>query len=175
MANPSVQILQFMTTVNPSGFRHIPASGKLLGTGPTEFLDFGSLAISNIARICDTKMCIFRVSDMGSASGVYDLKFYLKSATAWGPGTYRFLHDIQQHWQGANFALLAADDDISTAIPASQNLFATNGSHAISGIGDADVSEYIYLAVLVDTDVPFGTMRGQSGSGFTYRVLFTFS
>jgi hypothetical protein len=176
MVIPTTQFLQFDVTVNPSGNRNLLGSAvKELSTSLNSFLDFSNLNISISGIVSPTKLVVFRASDMGTASGIYNIRFYLKSASAFGPGTYRFLHRISTHYLGSNFILNTADNDLPSIQPATQNLFSTQQVNAISGITDADVSQYIYLAVFVDTDVPFGTYRGQNGAGATMRCVYDFS
>jgi hypothetical protein len=173
---PTAQILEFDTTVDPSGSRHLLSSAvKALDTTANGFLDFenNNVSISGIVGL--TKMVVFRIDDMGDASGIYNMKFFLNSATAFSRGTYRFLNSINTHYQGTNFALLTTDLDISTSLPATQNLFSTQESNAISGILDADVSQYVYLAVFTDVDVPFGTYGGGGVGSFRYRTQYDFS
>ena len=173
---PTVQIIQFNKDVDPSGVRHIPASGDgILDTSITGCLDFGNANTTTSGAISDTKMFIFRASNMGDASGIYNMRFYLQSATAFGVGTYRFLQKVATHFQGAGFSLSLTDADTPVAEPTLQNISATNGQPMMSGITDGDVSQYVYLAVYVDKDVPFGTYGGCAAGSFRYRMLYDFS
>lgn len=171
MAFPAVEFLQFPVGTDPSGYRQFSASGFILGTSLTNFLDFGNVNISTSGRISNTKLVLFRASDMGDASGIYNMRFYLNNAAAFTAGNYRFLHRISTHYLGNTFGLSLADTDIPTTVPA-QNLLSTRNQPFISGISDIDVSQYIYLAVYIDRDVPFGT---KGIDGFTYRMIFDFS
>lgn len=120
-------------------------------------------------------MFVFRVSDLGDASGVYNLRFFLQSTSAFNTGNFRFLQSINTHFQGPGFALSLANGDTPVSQPTAQNVIATNGQPVLSGITDDDVSQYIYTAVYVDRDVPFGTYGGCSNGGFRYRMLYDFS
>lgn len=173
---PTTQFLQFDKSVDPSGSRNLLGSAvKELDTSANGFLDFGNNNVSTSGVISATRMVVFRASDMGTASGVYNMRFFLSSSSAFTAGTFRFLHGIQQHYQGTNFALTLADPDIATALPSIQNVVSTQNLPAISGITDADVSEYIYLAVFTDVNVPFGTYGGGGLGSFRYRMQFDFS
>lgn len=175
MILPTVQFIQFNKDVNPSGFRHIAASGiKTLDTSITGCLEFGNVNTTTSGRISDTKMAIFRVSNFGSASGVFNMRFFLVNTNAFGLGNYRFLNRITTHWQGAGFGLSLADADLPTSVPA-QNVLSTSGQPTLSGIFDGHVSQYIYLATYVDTDVPYGTYGGATNGSFRYRMLYDFS
>lgn len=179
MVIPTLQFIQFNTAVNPSGVRNVLASGiKALDTSLNGYLDFGNLNISTSGRVSDTKMVIFRASNMGTASGIYNIRFYLASASAFNVGTYRFLYRISSHYLGTTFQLLTSDLDIPTTLPANANLLGTlnvSGYPTISGILDRDVSQYIYLATFINTDVPFGTYGGGGAGSFRFRAVYDFS
>lgn len=175
MILPTVQFIQFNKDVNPSGFRHIAASGiKTLDTSITGCLEFGNVNTTTSGRISDTKMAIFRVSNFGSASGVFNMRFFLINTNAFNLGNYRFLNRISTHWQGNGFTLSLADADLPTSVPV-QNVLSTSGQPVLSGLFDGHVSQYIYLATYVDTDVPFGTYGGATNGTFRYRMLYDFS
>jgi hypothetical protein len=173
---PDVQFIKFDKDIDPSGFRDVVASGQELDTSITGCLDFGNANTTTSGSISDTAMAIFRVSALNDASGVYNLRFFLNNTSAFGVGNFRFLHRIATHFQGAGFALSLADLDIPVSAPA-QNVISTTPSSqpVLSGITDADVSQYIYLAVFVDTDVPFGTYGGCAAGSFRYRMIYDFS
>jgi hypothetical protein len=173
---PDVQFIQFDKDVDPSGSRHLVAGGQELDTSITGCLDFGNANTTTVGATSDTTMAIFRVDALNDASGVYNLRFFLNSTTAFGVGNFRFLHRIATHYQGAGFELSLADLDVPLAAPL-QNVISTTPSSqpTLSGIIDADVSQYIYLAVWVDADVPFGTYGGCANGSFRYRMLYDFS
>lgn len=175
MTLPTVQFIQFNKSVNPSGYRHIAASGvKSLDTSITGCLDFGSVNTTTSGRISDTKMLVFRVSDFGDASGIFNMRFFLNNTNAFNTGNYRFLHRISTHWLGAGFNLSLADSDLPRTTP-SQNVLSTSGQPVLSGLFDGHVSQYIYLATYVDTNVPYGTYGGPTTNTFRYRMLYDFS
>jgi hypothetical protein len=171
---PVVQIIRFDKDVDPSGFRDIPASGQVLDTSITGCMDLGNANTTTSGAISDTAMLVFRVADLGDASGVYNLRFFLQNANAFNTGNYRFLHRIATHYQGGGFALSLADLDIPVSEPL-QNVISTSGQPTLSGIFDGHVSQYIYLATYVDTDVPFGTYGGCANGSFRYRMVYDFS
>ena len=176
MVFPTVQFIQFDKDVDPSGARDLLASGvKALDTSITGCLDLGNANTTTSGAISDTAMMVFRVADLGDASGVYNLKFFLENASAFNTGNYRFLHKIVTDWQGLGFTLGLADLDVPVAEPSAQNVTSTSGTPTLSGIFDGHVSQYIYLGVFVDTDVPFGTYGGCAAGSFRYRMLYDFS
>lgn len=173
---PTVQFLEFDKTVDPSGLRNDPDSSLgVLNTSTTGYLDFGNSNVSTSGVVSNTRLVLFRVSNMATASGVYNMRLYLKSASAFTAGQYRFLHNITTHYQGANYALTTLDNDIPTSVPNTANLLSTQGIGALSGTQDADVSQYVYLAVFTDTDVPYGTKGGGGAGSFRYSVVYDFS
>ena len=173
---PTVQFIQFDKDIDPSGFRDIAASGvKILDTSITGCLDFGNANTTTSGVISSTTMFIFRADSLGDASGVYNLRFYLQNAAAFDTGNFRFLHRIETDYQGVGFQLGLADLDIPVSEPTSENVLSTSGQPTLSGIFDGHVSQYIYLAVFVDTDVPFGTYGGCAAGSFRYRMVYDFS
>ena len=173
---PTVQFLQFDVDVDPSGLRDDPSAAiKELDTSITGCLDFGNANTTTSGAISDTTLFVFRVSDLGDASGVYNLRFFLENATAFNTGNFRFLHKIDTHYQGVGFRLGLADLDVPIGDPGFQNVLSTSGQPTLSGIFDGHVSQYIYLAVFVDTDVPFGTYGGCAAGSFRYRMVYDFS
>lgn len=175
MVIPTTQFLEFDKTVDPSGSRNLLGSAvKELDTSANGFLDFGNNNVSTSGIISATKLVVFRADSMGDASGIYNMRFFLSSASAFSTGTFRFLHKIDTHFQGTNFVLLTTDTDIST-VAGVQNILSTQELPAISGTTDLDVSQYIYLAVFTDVDVPFGTYGGGGVGSFRYRCQFDFS
>lgn len=175
VTTPTTQFLEFDATVDPSGSRNLLGSAeKELDTSANGFLDFGNSNVSTSGIVSATKLVVFRADSMGDASGIYNMRFFLSSGAAFTAGTYRFLHKIDTHYQGTNFVLLTTDDDIPTTVPV-QNILSTQELPAISGITDLDVSQYIYLAVFTDVDVPFGTYGGGGVGSFRYRMQYDFS
>ena len=174
MVFPTVQFIQFDKDVDPSGVRDTPGI-KLLDTTITGCLDFGNANTTTSGVISETKMMIFRVDDLGDASGVYNLKFFLENASSFSTGNFRFLHKIDTHYQGVGFQLGLTDIDLPVTEPTAQNVLSTSGQPTLSGIFDGHVTQYIYLAVFVDTDVPFGTYGGCAAGSFRYRMLYDFS
>lgn len=181
---PTIQWIEQSTATDPSGFRHLsnPAKGfiKNLGTGPGQQLDFGAVDISVSGQVSDTKLVYARVSNYNGASGIYNLKHYLSNITAFGVGTYRFLERKSFQFL-PNLRLTEADTDTPTTLPGSPNVLGTYstpfplGQASLSGLLDTDVTQYIYLAVFIDDDVPLGK-KGGAGAGTFRRVLqFDFS
>jgi len=173
---PTVQFLQFDVDVDPSGVRDLPGSAvKALDTSITGCLDFGNSNTTTSGAISQNALMVFRVSDLADASGVYNLRFFLENASAFNTGNYRFLHKVDTHYQGVGFRLGLSDLDVPLSQPTIHNVLSTSGQPTLSGIFDGHVSQYIYLAVYTDTDVPFGTYGGCAAGSFRYRMVYDFS
>lgn len=182
---PTIEWIEQDPSVDPSGSRDLKSTGagflKTLSTSPTEELDFGSVNITGSGSISNTKLVYFRASDLGDASGIFNMRFFLNSSSSWGAGTYRFLERKTLHFI-PDLELTSADEDIAITIPSSPNVSGTIkepeyplGSPWVSGTLDNDVSQYIYLAVEVGNNVPVGTYGGAGLGTFRYRLLFDFS
>jgi len=182
---PSVEWIQQSLTTDPSGQRAVksPAAGFIreIGTGGGEVLDFGQLNTTGSGAITDTLLCYARVDDLGDASGVFNMRFFLSNASAFTAGTYRFLEDKRLHFEDG-LSLNSAADNTPTVVPAFANLSGTItepefplGKPWMSGLLDNDVSQYVYLAIEAGVDVPVGTYGGAGAGTFRYRLLYDFS
>lgn len=184
---PDVEWIQQDPTVDPSGFRDAKTVGfiRTLNTAAGGELSFGQVNTTGSGAITDTYVTYARVNDLGDASGVFNMRMFLTNVTAWGAGTYRFLEQKDFHFV-PSLTLDSGADNTPTTVPASANLFGTridegspgpwpNGQPWMSGTLDNDVSQYVYLAVEVSSDVPVGTYGGAGAGTFRYRLLYDFS
>jgi hypothetical protein len=188
---PTIQWILQSSSVNPSGHRHQanPAYGfiKQLGTSAGQALDFGSINTTMSGAISETKTIYARISNMGSASGIFNLRFFLNSTSDFSTGRYRFLEKKDLHFI-PNLILNDQANDTPRVIPQYQNLSGTipsvgrndygqwqKGVPWISGTIDDDASMYIYLAFLAYSDVPNGIYGGAGAGSFRYRLLYDFS
>lgn len=181
---PVLQWIEQDPGVDPSGSRHLLNTGfiKQLNTGAGGQLNFGDLPLTAGQQITETKLCYARAANMGTASGIFNMKFYLSSVSDWGGGTYRFLEHKTQDFV-PSLSLTASDDDTPTTIPAQANLLGTvhedsgfpRGQPWISGVLDQDVSEYVYLAILANNDVNPGIYGGAGAGSFRYALIYDFS
>ncbi len=180
VTTPSVEWIQNSISIDPSGFRHThnPVKGfiKILGTGPGAFLDFGSINTTVSGSISDTKLVYFRVSSFGDASGIFNMRFFVRNFSSFKEGNYRFLGRRTLDFV-PNLKLSEADSNIPTSIPTQGNYKATRRTNApygdgtLSGILDEDVGQYAYMAIFADTDVNIG----QKGPGFRFSLIFDYS
>lgn len=182
---PAVEWIQQSLAVNPSGFRHLKQSihgfVRNVDTGAGGVLDFGSMNTTGSGAISDTKLVYARISSMGDASGVYNMRFFLTNASAFTAGSYRFLEKKSLHFV-PNLMLNSSADNTPTVVPNNTNFSGTvqtplwqTGQPWMSGILDGDVSQYAYLAVEADVNVPIGTKGGAGAGTFRYRLLYDFS
>lgn len=182
---PIIRIREWETTKNPSGIRisddtdTLEASGFLgeRSTSAGETLVYNAVNTTVSGLVSDTKLIVGDVQTWGDASGIANLSFYLTSINHFDEGNYRFLYDFNRHWS-SGLSLNEYASDLPTSQPGVQNLFSTLGSGVLQDTGyydETQVTEYIYLAAFIDSDVPFGTYGGPGTGGFRYRLLFDFS
>jgi hypothetical protein len=182
---PSVEWIQQSLSIDPSGFRDLkqPVNGFIrnVDTGAGGVLDFGSINTTGSGAISDTKLVYARISSMGDASGVYNMRFFLTNTSSFTAGAYRFLERKSLHFI-PDLALDSGADNTPTNVPTNANFSGTiqtpfwqSGQPWMSGILDQDVSQYAYLAVEADVNVPIGTKGGAGAGTFRYRLLYDFS
>ncbi len=185
---PTVVWREFNPSIDPSGHRVEALSIDQWGfqgvknTANGGTLVFSSLNTSISGQISDTKVVTAHVTNWNDASGITNMKTYLSSISDFATGTTRFLYAIQRHfYTQSGTPLNETNDDFPTTQPASQNILSTLGSGFLKdtvGVATPDenqVTEYLYLAIFADTDVPFSTYGGPGGGGFRFRILFDFS
>ncbi len=177
MALPQIDIIQLDNAINPSGTRNLGASCsgfvKFLSTSSSGCLDFGFLNITTSGVYSGTKLIFFRPLSLGDASELFNFRFYLSSINAWSTGTYNFLLKKQIHFT-SGVALTLADENVPTSIPTSGNILSTASGTYIQSIAESGCSQYIYLAVYADTNVPVGQYGGPGQGGFRFRLTFDF-
>jgi hypothetical protein len=182
---PNVEWREWTTTIDPSGIRISDDTATLNASGfqgvrstiAGETLVFDPVNIAVTGQITETRILTARVESWGDASGIFNMKFYLKSINHFGVGNYRFLYNISTHF-ASGLELDLTDDDILTSIPNTQNLFSTLESGSLVNTGfydESQVTQYVYLATWINTDVPVGTYGGAGSAGFRYRLLYDFS
>jgi len=182
---PALEWIQQSLVIDPSGFRQLkqPVKGFIrnVDTGAGGVLDFGSINTTGSGAISDTKLVYARISSMGDASGVYNMRFFLTNASAFTAGAYRFLEQKSMHFV-PNLALDSSANNTPSNVPTNTNLSGTiqtpnwqSGQPWMSGVLDADVGQYVYLAVEAGVSVPIGTKGGAGAGTFRYRLLYDFS
>lgn len=172
---PTIQIKQYNRATNPTGSRHQEGAGfiRYLSTSPGGTLLHDSINTTVSGAISNSKMFFVRVGNYGSASGIFNMKLYLSDISDWGAGTYRFLERKSTTYI-TDFQLSEANVDTPTSVPSSPNLFPVQSEHVISGVGDLDVSQFVWTSVLAQSNVPVG-IYGGIGGGFRWKLLYDFS
>ncbi|RKY43071.1 MAG: hypothetical protein DRP85_00820 [Candidatus Makaraimicrobium thalassicum] len=169
---------------DPSGQRHLTtASGyiKNLHTGAGGALDFGTLDISSGVIVdSPTKCVVWVVDDMGDATQkIFDMKFWICSTSDFvGLGTdynVYFNQYITGMWHSGLKLTHSSGMYSSLSLPSGQNLYKWDGVKEITEAGtDNSVSQYIYLSVGVDPNIPVGIYGGDGTNGFRYRVTYKY-
>lgn len=173
---PIVQFREYSINQDPSGFTDQNSNGfrGVRSTIAGETLVFSPLDVTFSGGITETHLLLTRATSMGDASGIYDMRFFLSSTSAWTQGTFRFLEFKNRHFI-INRVMSEADPDTPTTPPATTNLVNRYGGGFLSGITEDNVSQYIYLGVLARPDVNIGLKGGAGLNQFRYRMLYNFS
>jgi hypothetical protein len=177
MILPSIDIIQLDNRINPSGTRHLGANAsgfvKFLDTSSSGHLDYGFIDITTSGSLAGTRLIYFRPNSLGDASKIYNFRFYLSSITSWGTGTYEFLWKKQVHFT-SGLQLSTVDENVPTSLPTSGNVLSTASGNYIQSIAESGCSQYIYVDLFADTDVPVAVYGGPGAGGFRYRLTFDF-
>lgn len=179
MAAPVIRFSQFAVSgVSPVNARHLKNHAsyvKQLGTTAAAYLDFGDLNLTDGKQNSPTKAVVAMVDHMNDAkSQVYNLRFWAADITDFTAGTYYLNSWASGVWL-RNCALTDASGYFTpTILPSGQNWKRQDGGLAITASGaDAQVTQYMYMNLTVNTDVPVGTYGGDAG-GFKYRLTFDY-
>jgi hypothetical protein len=177
---PVIRFSEFAVSgVSPSGVRHLQlsASGwqKTLGTGTGEYLDYGFINLSFGKQSTTTKAVVGMVDNMRDATeAVFNMRFWLSDTSDWVAGTYSFNGWVSGVWLQSMQLTDTSGWFTPTALPSGQNLYRQDGALSITASGqDLQVSQWVYLSVTVDDDIPVGNYGGNSG-GFTYRLTYDY-
>ena len=182
---PAVEWIQQDPSIDPSGQRDAKNSAfgflRVLDTGAGGVLDYGQVNTTGSGAISPTRLAYARISDLGDASGVFNMRLFLVDVSSFGAGTFRFLERKELHFV-PDLELNSSDKDTPTTVPTNPNFSGTItepefplGKPWMSGILDNDVSQYVYLAIEAGVDVPVGTYGGAGAGTFRYRLLYDFS
>jgi hypothetical protein len=175
---------------DPSGWRHRvehPTFVQILASGTGRAtLNFGSfdLQATDISRgsgVSKTKAFLFRIERFTSpgVTRAHNMKVWASDTTDFlTPETHRILFQVSSPWS-SGFAFTEADINnealwMPTSLPASQNLFRTDGGRTIHGSGDADVSQWVYCALSASGTLPLGEYGDVTDGpeGFNIRVTY---
>ena len=185
---PVVRISEFAVSgVNPSGLRHLTTAGayvKELGTAAGQFLDYGQINISLGKQSSKTAAVVAMIDDTKDLTeAMFNLRFYLSDISSFGPGTYNFNGFPSGQWIQDVDLTDASGYFIPTTLPSGQNWWRDGGGpfnreaagfQEITASGtDSQVTQFYYLSVTVDQDVPNKVYGGNAG-GFVYRLTYDF-
>lgn len=174
---PQINIIQLDNAINPSGTRHLGASCsgfvKFLDTSSSGHLDYGFLNVTNSGVFAGTKLIFFRPVSLGDAQEIFNFRFYLTSISAWSTGTYYFLYSRNIHFTSGK-QLSLVNDSVPTSLPSSGNILSTASGTYIQSVSESGCSQYIYLDLYTNTNVPVGQYGGPGNGGFRYRLTYDF-
>lgn len=191
---PDIHIYQFDTSeiASPSGVRHIEEGSfafvrrvglgclNYAGLGTSGVMDFGDIGINLInpqsSFTSEVVALIFRLA--GSGVGISNMRLHLSDNSALtGPATDvgippAFVQMTNSGiWQPNAQLPSGAGTQLTISVP-SQNVFRQDGKTFLVEAQDRDVSQFIYLNVVVPIDFPVGDF-GICGSGLL-RFNFVF-
>jgi hypothetical protein len=130
MAGPTIVFSQFSSSgVNPGGSRHLTNHAsyiKRLNASVSGVLDFGKLNLSGGINHSPTKTLIARASSMGTATEVFDMKFWSPARPTPVGNIYFNFKTLNNYVSG--IALTNASGAIPTSLPSSPNLLRQNGA-----------------------------------------------
>ena len=167
---------------NPSGISNttLTASGYIrqLGQSAAGALNFGSVNNANGSVTSTTYAVVGNVDNFGGVGGateaIYNMRFWIQDYSAFSTGTVYFNTYISGVWR-ENFSLTSASGLYAeTTLPSGQNVKRQDYELEITGSGTAkQATQWIFLSVTVDTDVPAGVYGG-ANTGFNYRMTYDY-
>lgn len=186
--------------VDPSGWRHrvehpsfvrVLASGAGDATLAFDSFDLQATDISPGSGVSQTKVMLFRIAKFTSpgVTRVHNMKIWASDTTDFlEPQTHKVLWVASTPWN-SGFSFEASDlgnQDywMPTSLPERQNLFRTGRTQppgvpgapylTITGSGDADVSQWIYMALGASGTMPLGEYGDTKDGpeGFKIRVTY---
>jgi len=182
---PTVHLYEFnISETSPAPTRHI-ASGsaayvKTLGSGTqSAYLEFDTFTEEDWYYGAKTKVFIFRTSSLNYR--IYNMRYYVPDQSALSPGSSHLQFATSGVW--AAYPAQAASGqagmiEVPTSLPGSQNLFVQNGDASMSGTLDPDVSQYVYVSLILGAAFPNGRYgAGDAGSfgRFEHRVTYDYT
>jgi hypothetical protein len=194
---PAVEMFEFDTTqiTSPIGNRNIEqgcfafvqrvalGSSVYSGLGTSGTLIFKDVRFNVIAPVSDVASrvhsLIFRMATSGFQ--ITNMRLFSSNESALrgsvnaglDPAIIQYAHS--GIWQPNPIWPSGITPQLPSVAPSTANLFRQDGGSAIVDLGDADVSEFIYLNLIVPNGFPLGRY-GAGGSGLLrLAVLFDYS
>lgn len=179
MAAPTIKFNVFTTAAaTPSGSRHLESAGnwsQKADVSATGFVAMGDLNNTSAKVSSSTFAVVPYVSALNGATTVENMRFWMPVQTSVTTGSYFFNQNVSSVWTSGIALTDASGSFSSSTLPTSQNVNRATGETTVTGAAaDAQVMQYCYLSVTVDTDVPNGTYGGSDGS-IKHRLTFDFS
>ena len=183
---PIISEFGLVGPTDPSGSRHLtthPAFIQTLASGRNQVslnfgpLDFGITNISPGSGISCTRCFIFRAENFDcGTSRILNMKMWAPDTTDFlTPQNFRIVFETKRLYPSGQQLpvshLIDKTKHLSLALPDSQNLFRQDGGLTIHGSGDADVSEYVLMAVAASGTLPLGEYVGDP-AGFVIRITY---
>ena len=175
---------------DPSGSRHLTnhasfikllASGQGLAQLTFDPMDLNATNISTGSGISNTKCFIFRIRKFDTPNTI------VRNMTVWAsdlsdfltPETNKLVWETHSTWQlGLALPISYMGDPtkwMPITLPANQNLLRQDDKVTIHGSGDADVSQYVYVALAASGTMPLGEYGSTNEpSGFKIRVTYSY-
>lgn len=153
-----------------------PADRTIAGNvvSVTNPLDFGTANNTNGIVQVGPKVLWWRCTDLAGYSAISNMKFWM-SANSDLNGTNEYYCDITSTWT-QNKTVVQVSGGTPGVLP--QSLPSSNitriGGGNITGIGHADTSQYIYMALAIGPDETIGT-KGGSGGSFQVSIKFDYA
>lgn len=173
---------------NPSGSRHLTthpsfvsilASGEGVASFQFDNLDMNSTDISFGSGISKTKVFLFRIRQFDClTSRAHGMKVWVSNDDDFlTKDTHKVVYQTSTTWLG-NISLPVSYMKqkirwLPTSLPEFPNLRRQDGKYTIHGSGDADVSEWIYIAVAASGTLPLAQYGSTQASGFLVRVSYS--
>ncbi len=178
--HPNVVFYIFDTSeiADPSGSRHTTdafAFTKVVGSGSyASGLIFPDITIDLSEGVQDNYYSrpvalIVRLNSIDSGSGINDMRLYLsKDSALRGDNNqpFAFVQMVSSGiWQYNSVLPSGAGTRMNVnEIPISPNVFRQDGKLFLNGVGDSDVSQYVYINVVAPSRYPIGNYGiGASG------------
>lgn len=174
---------------DPSGSRHLKTHAsymKILGSGQgiasTTFpwLDLGPTNISTGSGISKTRCFTFRIRKLPTPNTrVSNMRIWCSDNSDFlTPETAKVIFETSSTWVANKVLptsyLINRNKWMPTSLP-TENLRRTDGGLTIHGSGDADVSQYVYVALASSGNTPLGEYGSTViASGFKIRVTFDY-
>jgi len=143
-------------------------------------MDLSRVDISAGSGVSKTCCFTFRVRKLDTPNTrVHSMRIWASDMSDFlTPHTNKIVFETSNTWVPNKVLPVSYMGDSSkwlpTALPTEQNLFRANGKHTIYGSGDADVSQYVYVALAASGTTPLGEYGAiGEADGFCIRVSYS--